>query len=182
MSNITSLHFSGSSLSDIVFRDVTLPRLKKFSSIVYVTPDVSKFLNRHRTITQLFIGGEMSASILDVNQEFLPSLNCFMGCLWVAEKVIPGRPVKDITLAWITFVEEERTMSIIKSFSLSSIPIEQFFCTTLHIKENRVSLLMAIAKYLPHLRLLRLNNFSLAGFLDQVGTQLPFVYFLKNPR
>lgn len=177
MPNITNLHFASWFLSDIIFCDVTFPQLKTFNSPIYFTPEVFRFLDRHPGITHLFVG-DRGTTTLEVSPNLLPSLSSFMGPLSVAEKIVPGRPVVDVTLAWIKSVSEERTTDIIKRFALSTIPIKRFFCTMFHIKENRISLLVAVARYLPHLRLLLFNNFSDGDGdeIDQVSSE-----FKNNP-
>ncbi|GJJ11000.1 hypothetical protein Clacol_005229 [Clathrus columnatus] len=164
MSNITCLHFSGA-LSDVIFRDVTFPRLELFSSIDHFTPEILKFLYRHPSITKLFLSCD---NIPDISTEFLPRLEYFSGTLSVAKKVIPGRPITDIGLSWRSHTSEERTDEIIKGFTLSSTPILRFSSTALYPQDNRFFLITTIARYFPYLQSLQLINLALEGVSDRL--------------
>ncbi|KIJ57227.1 hypothetical protein M422DRAFT_238822 [Sphaerobolus stellatus SS14] len=168
MQNIAALHFGPSSLSDVILSRCTFPRLKSFTSINCTSNELASFLERHPYLEQVYLGAEINCDE-DEDDSFkladscLPVIRSFIGSRSMAAKIVPGRPISELTV--VTLSTEDT--AVVESLAKGSIPLQHFSCTS-YYRDNRYSILESIANHLPQLETLRVNNNNIrAGPLDQ---------------
>ncbi|KAF8520767.1 hypothetical protein BU17DRAFT_46250 [Hysterangium stoloniferum] len=165
MSNLTALHFAGANLSDIIFRDNTHPNLVRFTSVDYITPEVSSFLTRHPSLKQVFIGEGSTCLHTLLPPSALPSLDTLIGSIHEMGGILPGRHVTHLILTWFIPFSDANTYKIIKQLTRGASPVRTFNCTTFEIAYTRHAIVRAIAQYLPHLHILKMANLTLGSRL-----------------
>lgn len=160
---LTELHLAVEGPYLPALEGCTFPRLTTFSSIADIYPHpvyLANFFARHPSITSICLGGDSAAPnqrSLQLPEGSLPNLLSYMGSRRLVPAVIPGRPVRRVTLAWHAPNVELEVECVIPELAKSSAPIQNFSVATPGWSS---ALLRALATYLPGLHSLRLHNVS----------------------
>ncbi|KAL5487522.1 hypothetical protein ACEPAI_5630 [Sanghuangporus weigelae] len=168
LSQLTALHLAVEGPYLPALNGCTFPRLTIFSSIADLSPNpapLAEFLVRHPSITSLCLGGDTpsnnpdlrNASPISLPPTALPALSSYMGSRRLAPALVPGRPVRRITLAWHSPNVDFEVGCIVPSLGRTSAPVLSFSVATPGWSSV---LVRAVAACLPALQSLRLHNIS----------------------
>jgi hypothetical protein len=126
------------------------PRLRHFTCSFAFDQDVANFLDRTPNIVELELNSATAPpSVLPhLSSTAIPHLSRFLGPSWVAELVVPGRPVQALFLS----------NGLLNEFVLSQLARSSYPIVLLDAISNTrlVPCLEAIARNLPSLNYLRL--------------------------
>lgn len=171
---LTELHLAIEGAYLPALEGCTFPRLTTFSSIADLYPQpayLANFLARHPSITSLCLGGDAAAPTqrtLQLSEGSLPNLSSYMGSRRLVPAIIPGRPVRRVTLAWHAPNVELEVACVIPELAKASTPVQSFSVATPGWSS---AMLRALATYLPGLHSLRLHNVS-ADYHNEVVSHL----------
>lgn len=178
LTNLTELHLALEGPYLPALDGCQFPCLTTFSSIADLCPSstpLAKFLARHPTITSLCLGGDSAGQnqrnrpLLQLPPDALPSLNSYMGSRRLVPALLPGRPVRRVTLAWHAPNVELELGCVIPELAKGAVPVQSFSVATPGWSSP---LVRALAAYLPGLHSLRLHNVSADYHNEAVSTAI----------
>jgi F-box domain len=152
MSLLRSLHLY--SILDESILDECTVKLDSFACFFPYSESLQNFLNSQPSLTKLALWGNHDPlPPLDVDEKFLSNLTCVKAMLSWLGLLIPGRPVREVSM----HSHSDRNSTDLSFFTHSTAPIQKLSIHFKMLYPKPVSLLVSIFPSLVHLKLMTYN-------------------------